>query len=85
MQNMFVRQNAAPAGANANTVSYRLRVNGVDTALVVSRAANAGIGTSSNVTDTVTIAQGDRIALVAVKALGIGNGSLEILVAVEFA
>lgn len=85
LKNLFVQQNAAPGGANANLVSYRVRINGVDSLLVVSRAANAGIGQSSNLVNTVAVAQGDRIAVVAVKAVAIGSGVLAVITSMEFA
>lgn len=85
IKNMFVRWNNAPGGANANAVSVRLRKNGVDTLLVVSRAANAGVGQSSNLVNAIAVAQGDRIAIVCVKALAIGSGVLNPYVSVEYA
>jgi hypothetical protein len=84
-KNMFVRTNAAPGAANANVVSYRLRINGVDSSLVVTRAANAGIGNSSNLVNSVVVAQGDLVQLVAVKAIAIGSGVLVPIVSMEFA
>lgn len=85
LRNLFARWNAAPGGANGNAVDVKVRINGVDTALVVSRAANAGVGQSSNLVNTVAVAQGDRIAVVVTKALAIGSGVLQPLVSVEFA
>jgi hypothetical protein len=83
-RNLFVRQNGAPGAANGNIVSYRLRVEGVDTALRVDRAANAGIGISSNTTDIVALAQGAVFSLVAVKTADLGNSTLQPIVSVEF-
>ena len=83
LRNLFIRQNLAPGGTNANLVVYTVRINGVNTALTVSRAANAGIGQSSNIVTTVAVVQGDRIALPASKAVNIGSGAFRPIVSVE--
>lgn len=80
-RNMYVRTNTA--NGNGASVSYTLRVNGVATALTVSRATGA-IGTSSNLVNTVAVVAGDLIEMLAIKAASIGSGVQEVFVSVEF-
>lgn len=69
---------------NGASVVYALFVNGVVTALAVTLATGA-VGGASNVANSVTIAEGDLIEMVATKALAIGSGSLDVYVSARFA
>jgi hypothetical protein len=82
IRNLFVRHNTG--NGNGNPVVYTVVLNGVPTALSVSKASGA-IGSVSNVSDTVVVAQGDLIALVATKAAATGSGDFDVLVTAEFA
>lgn len=84
LQNLFVYFNVADGAALAVAVDFTLRVNGVDTALTASRLASDGVGSSSDVTNTVAVAQGDLVAMVFSSALPIGGGLLSPIVSVEF-
>jgi hypothetical protein len=81
LRNLFVRHNAATG--NGNSVVYTVMLNGVATALTVTLATGA-IGTASDLINTVTVAQGDRIALRAVKAAAIGNGAVQPEASMQF-
>lgn len=81
LDNLFVRHNAATG--NGNNVVYTVMLNGVATALTVTRATGA-VGTSSDLVNTVTVAQGDRIALQATKAAAIGNGGCQPVASIRF-
>lgn len=76
---MRVRHNTPSIDTTA--ISYRLRVNGVDSLLVVSLAGDASDG--SNLVDEVDVLPGDLVVVVAVKALEILSGALTVLVSVE--
>jgi len=73
LRNLFVRHQAAVG--NGNTVVYHVRVNGVNTAITVTVATGA-VAQASDLVNTATVAQGDRITLSAVKALGVANGGV---------
>jgi len=79
LQNMRVRHNTP--SADPTTIDYRLRINGVDTALTVTLAGNASSG--SNLVDAVSAEPGDLIALVAVKGAIIVSGLLNVIVTME--
>ena len=72
LRNLFVRHHAFTA--NANTVTYTVQVNGVDTALAVTLGVNA-VATASNVANAIRIAQGDRITIKVTKSGSIGGSS----------
>jgi|SRR3990172_4000627 len=76
---MRVRHNTP--SADPTTIDYRLRVNGVDTALVVTLAGNAFDG--SNLVDDASVDAGDLVALVAVKGIPIATGLLNVIVTFE--
>lgn len=80
-RNMFARHNTA--NGNGNTVTYTLRVNGINTALAVTLATGA-IGSNSNLVTTVAVAQGDLIEVTKTNALGLGNGVQEAFVSAQF-
>ena len=80
LQNLRVRHNSA--GGNGSSVDYRVRINAVDTALTVSLATGA-VGDASNLVTTVAVVAGDLIDLVAVKAVNIGGGDIDVMVSLE--
>jgi len=80
MQNLQARHNTA--NGNGQPVVYTLWKNGVATALAVSLATGA-IGGAEDVTDTVVVARGDLIEIVASKAASIASGVLDSMVSVE--
>lgn len=82
LRNLFVRHNVA--SGNGLSVVYTVLVNGVATALTVT-LATAAIGQVSNLVATVAVAQGDRVALRAVKAAAIGSGTQEVTVTLQLA
>ncbi len=82
MRNLRVRHNTS--NGNGNSVVYALRVNGVASALTATLATGA-IGNASDLVNAVAVAAGDLIDVTAVKALSIGAGNQDSIVAVEFA
>jgi hypothetical protein len=80
LQSLFALHNRAVG--NGNLVTYAILINGVVTLLTVTLATGAA-GQASDLVNMVAVAQGDTIALRAVKALAIGNGQLEVLVTME--
>ena len=81
LKNLFARHNSA--AGNGEAVIYRVRKNGVLTALLVSLVTGA-IGQASNLVDAVVVAQGDFIELVAIKAIAIGSGVVDAIVTADF-
>ena len=82
LRNLFVRHHAATS--SANTVTYTVQVNGVDTTLIVTLAANV-ISTMSNVSNVIAVAQGDRITLKVTKSGPISNGTVKAVASMEIA
>jgi hypothetical protein len=81
LKNLFVRH-GAPKG-NGNNIIYRVRVNTVATALLVTLASTAPLG--SDTTNTVAVAQGDRVDLQVVKTLNIGASPRNVVATLEVA
>jgi len=81
LQNLYVRHNKL--GGNANTITYRVRVNTVATVLIVTLAANATV--AFNTTDTVAVAAGDRIDLQVVKTINVGSSPRNVIATMEVA
>jgi len=79
LQNLFIVQNN-PAG-NGNSIVYTVRINGVDTLLVVTIASNVQNG--SNIVDTVIVLAGDRVSIKVTKSLTIGVSPDDILATLE--
>lgn len=82
LRNLFVRHHSATG--SSNTVTYTVQVNGVDTPIVATLAANA-VATVGNVANTVAVAQGDRITVKVTKSAAIGAGSLKVVASMEIA
>lgn len=80
LRNLFVRHHSSTV--SANTVTYTAQVNGVDTAIAVTLAANA-VTTVGNVVNTVVVAQGDRITIKVTKSGVIGAGGLKAVASME--
>lgn len=78
--NFFVRHNAGPG--SANTIVYALTKNGAATALTVTLAANA-VAQASDLTHTVSYAQGDTISVRGVKAASITSGLVDVTGSVQ--
>jgi len=81
-RNLTARHNAA--NGNGNAVVYRLRVNGVLTALQVSLATGAIVSTIDAV-NTVAVVAGDLIEMTRSIAVGIGSAAIDSICAAEFA
>lgn len=60
LKNAYVRIATAQPGTGSLVMT--VRVNGVDTSIVITIAAGAAAGTYSNTANTATVAAGDRIA-----------------------
>ena len=82
LRNLFVRHHSATS--SSNTVTYTVQVNGVDTPIVATLAANA-VSTAGNVSNTVVVAQGDRITVKVTKSGVIGAGSIKAVASMEIA
>jgi len=63
-------------------VVYTVFVNGIATALTVTLATGA-VGQTSDLVNGVTITQGSRISIQAVKALAIGSGMIDVEASLE--
>lgn len=81
LRNLFIRHNAAVG--NGNSVVYTVMVNGVATTLTATLATGA-VGQSSDLVNSAVVAQGDRIAVRAVKALGLGAGGVNAIATIDF-
>jgi hypothetical protein len=81
LRNLFVRHQAAVG--NGNSITYRVRINGVNTTITVTLATGA-IAQTSDLVNTAAVAQGDRITLSATKALALGNGAVIPSATLEF-
>ena len=82
LRNLFVRHHSTTS--SSNTVTYTVQVNGADTAITVTLAANA-VATAGNVANTILITQGDRITIKVTKSGAIGAGSLKAVASMEIA
>jgi hypothetical protein len=71
--------------SSSTMITYTVRVNGVDTLLVVALAANVAEGSNTGV--SVVVAQGDDISIKIVKAasLGAGGGGIRAVTSMELA
>lgn len=66
----------------ARSITYTVRVNGVDTALAIT--ASAPTQTAANLVDRVPVASRDRIAVRATKDGALNSSPTEIVIAFEF-
>ena len=83
IKNMRVRIEV-PAGTSTTALTFTFQVNGVNTALAVTMAANAADG--SNLANSVVLSAGDRVSVEVTKAGTItGTKPYDITVSFEFA
>jgi hypothetical protein len=79
LRNLYVYANTA--GAGANTVSYVVQINGVDTAIVAT--ALPTVQSLQNTVNTAAISAGDRISIKVTKAGTITTSPANIFVTLE--
>ena len=82
LRNFFVRHHSATS--SSNTVTYIVQVNGVDTPITVTLAANA-VTTVGDVVNTRIVAQGDRITVKVTKSGPVPTGNLKAVANMEIA
>jgi hypothetical protein len=70
------------AGVGAQTVTYKVRVNGVDTAILAT-ISNTSTGQISDLTHSVVVAAGDLISISITKAAGVTSGQLNVACGLE--
>jgi hypothetical protein len=80
LSNFSVYQNI-PEG-NGNTITYRVRVAGVATPLVVNLASTDFFGI--DVTNVVSVTAGDLVSILVSKSLGIGKSPRNVVAAADF-
>jgi hypothetical protein len=81
LRNLYVRH-GVPNG-NGNNIVYRVRVNTVATALLLSLASTGSV--ASNTTNTVALAAGDRVDLQVVKTINVGASPRNVVATMEVA
>lgn len=74
LANLFVHPTASPAGGAILTVT--VRVNGADTVLAVTHTSADGTNTVSNTASTVTVNQGDLVAVKFAESGGVAPGAV---------
>ncbi len=79
IQNMYVRQNNTDG--NGNNIVYTLRINSFGTALSVTIASTANDG--SDLSNTVSVSQGDLVDIEVTKASSIDDSPERIMVTME--
>jgi hypothetical protein len=67
--------------SDVTTVEYRVKINGVNTSMVVTLACNAADG--SDLVNEADVFVGDLIEVVAIKALAISTGVLDVAITLE--
>jgi hypothetical protein len=72
LANLFVHPTGSPT--SGAVVAVTVRINGADTLLAVSHASSDGTNTVSNTVDTVTVNQGDFIAVKFTESGGVVPG-----------
>ncbi len=77
-----LRVQVATAGVGSQTVTYTIRKNGVDTALLTT-INNTSTGLVSDLADTFTVVAGDLLSLKITKAAGVTSGQLQVIATVE--
>jgi hypothetical protein len=82
LRNLFIKHNA-PTGATTETLTYTVRVNGADTALVVTLGPDDA--EASNTVDSVAVAQGDDVSIKIGRSASIGTGNIEAVATLELA
>lgn len=74
LANLFVHPTSSPAGGAI--VAVTVRVNGADTLLTVTHASSDGTNTVSNTANTVTVNQGDLVAVKFTESGGVVPGAV---------
>ena len=74
LANLYVHPTASPAGGAVLTVT--VRVNGLDTALVVTHTSADGTNTVSNIANTVPVNAGDLVAVKFTESGGVTPGAV---------
>ncbi len=82
IRNLRVRVGAA--GTDAQTVTYTVRKNGVDTALTTT-ISNDASGNATDTTHSFTVVAGDLLSLGVTKAAGVTAGQTNVTAAMELA
>lgn len=77
-----LRVQVATAGTGADTVTYTLRKNGVDTTVTCS-LGNTSTGGASDLTHSFTVVAGDLLSLSAVKGAGVTTGQAQVCASAE--
>ncbi len=79
LRNLFLR--VSTPGGNGNAVVYTVRVNETPSPLTVSLASTGAQG--SDVTNSIAVAQGDRVDIEVTKAVGVGVAPQQVVAALE--
>jgi hypothetical protein len=74
LRNLVARHQIA--AGNGNPVTYRVRINGIDTPMVVT-IPTAVVVQAFDLLNTAAIAQGDIVTLQATKLLALGGGGVQ--------
>ncbi len=77
-----LRVQVATAGTTAATVTYTVRKNGVDTALVAT-IGNTATGLASDLVDSFTVVGGDLISLKITKSGAVATGQAGVIASIE--
>lgn len=80
LRNMRVLHNGT--SGNGNPIVYTLRINGVASALSVSLASTAAVG--SDLVSTVAVLAGDRIDVEITKAASVGSSPSNVTLSIEY-
>ena len=81
LSQLHVRHNS-PIGPGTEVIAYTVRVNGSDTDLSASLAADTA--NSRNQEEAVDVVEGDRVELVADKGTGLTASVLDAVVSMDF-
>lgn len=77
-----LRVQVATAGTGAQTVTYTVRKNGADTALLTT-ISNTATGAATDLADSFTVVAGDLLSISVVKAAGVAAGQAGVTAVVE--
>jgi len=77
-----LRIQTAGAGTGAATVTYTVRIGGVDTAITTTQS-NTATGAVSDLTHTATVAAGSLVSVSIVKSAGVAAGQTNVIASLE--
>jgi hypothetical protein len=77
-----LRVQVATAGTGAATVTFTVRKNGVDTAIVAT-ISNTATGLASDLADTISVAAGDLLSLKITKSAPVAVGQAQVAASLE--